>query len=134
MVYDTIPNGSHIAAAASYSNAALGYPTWVEVLTVNHRGVQVSTKSGAVNKYIQQGANPSVMANSTTANNQRLYGSVAVTSTGNAFGVVAEQGLVDRIVNWQVEDDMVDWKLVGNVNLNGTWTTSGYPKPNPSLA
>lgn len=30
-----------------------------------------------------------------------------------AFGVVGEQGTVDRIENWQVEDDMVDWKLVG---------------------
>lgn len=63
------------------------------------------------------------MANSTTIN-QRLYESVAMTATGNAFGVVVEQSYYDKISHWQVEDDMIDWKTVGDVNV--TWKTRGY--------
>ena len=59
------------------------------------------------------------MANST--GNGRSYGSVAVTATGTAYGVVKQDGQVDKIERWQVQDDMVDWSLVGNVDLGGAW-------------
>lgn len=59
------------------------------------------------------------MTNSTK--NMKRYDSVAVTAIGNAFGVVKQDGQADAIENWQVADDMLDWSLVGNVNLNGTW-------------
>lgn len=59
------------------------------------------------------------MANST--GNGRSYGSVAVTATGTAYGVVKGDGQVDSIERWQVQDDMVDWSLVGNVDLDGAW-------------
>ena len=59
------------------------------------------------------------MANSTA--NGRSYGSVAVTATGTAYGVVKQDGQVDKIERWQVQDDMVDWSLVGNVDLGGAW-------------
>ena len=59
------------------------------------------------------------MANSMS--NKKVYGSVAVTATGNAFGVVKQDGQVDAIRNWQLADDMVDWSLTGNVDLGGAW-------------
>lgn len=55
-----------------------------------------------------------------------------MTATGNAFGVVAAQGYFDKISNWQVEDDMIDWETVGDVKV--TWKTSGYTSSNESLA
>lgn len=118
-VYDNISFGSPIAAASSYANLTSGFENWIEVLFISHRGVQVNTWSGAINDWLEFNANPSVMANSTS--NPKLYGSVAVTATGNAFGVVKQTGQMDKIENWQVEDDMVDWKLVGNVDLGGAW-------------
>lgn len=59
------------------------------------------------------------MANSTT--NKRTYGDVAVTAIGSAFGIVKKNGQTDGIENWQVEDDTVDWKFIGNVDLGGAW-------------
>lgn len=124
-IYDDIPNnGSFIAAASSYSNATTGYPTWVSRLAISDRGVQISAKSGALNKWVQKGVNPSVMSNSTT--NRRNYGSVAVTAMGSAFGVVSEQNVVDRIEHWQVEDNTVDWKLVEDLDLGDSWKTSSF--------
>ena len=81
--------------------------------------MQVNTWSGAINDWLQLSMNPSVMANSTA--NQRQYESVAVTADGNAFGVVKQTGKTDMIENWQVEDDTVDWKLVGKLELGGVW-------------
>ena len=49
------------------------------------------------------------------------YGSVAVTAIGSAFGVVRREGQVDGIENWQVQDDMVDWSVIGYVDLGGVW-------------
>lgn len=49
------------------------------------------------------------------------YGSVAVTATGSAFGVVKQDGREDGIEHWQVEDDTVGWNLIGNVDLRGAW-------------
>lgn len=54
----------------------------------------------------------------------KFYHSLAVTATGNAFGVVSEQGVIDKIENWQLQDDMVDWTLIGNVDLGDSWKTS----------
>ena len=52
--------------------------------------------------------------------NKKIYGDVAVTATGNAFGVI-QDGQADGIENWLVADDMVDWSLIGNVDLGGAW-------------
>ena len=62
---------------------------------------------------------PSVMANSTS--NKRVFEDVAVTSFGDAFGVVKQDGQADAIEHWLVEDDRVDWSLIGNVDLGGAW-------------
>lgn len=117
--YDAIPSGSPIAAASSYSNVSTGFETWIEVLSVSNKGIEVNTWSGAINNWLEQYNNPSAMANST--GNRRSYGSVAVTATGTAYGVVKQDGQVDGIVRWQVQDDLVDWSLVGNVDLGGAW-------------
>ena len=50
-----------------------------------------------------------------------MYGDVAVTATGNAFGIVIQDGQADGIEHWLVADDMVDWSLIGNVALGGAW-------------
>lgn len=117
--YNTIPAGSPIAAASSYSNVSTGFETWIEVLSVSSKGIEVNTWSGAINDWLEQYTNPSAMANST--GNRRSYGSVAVTATGTAFGVVKQDGQVDRIESWQVQDDTVDWSLVGDVDIGGAW-------------
>ena len=63
------------------------------------------------------------MANSTTGNNGgKVYGSVAVTASGSAFGVVRQEGRGDGIENWQVGNEMVDWSAVGDVDLEGAWS------------
>ena len=59
------------------------------------------------------------MANSTDS--RQSYGSVAVTAMGTAYGVVKQDGQVDKIESWQVQDDTVDWSLVGDVDLGGAW-------------
>lgn len=64
-------------------------------------------------------AHPSVMVNLTSK--KKTYRDMAVTATGNAFGVVIQDGQADGIENWQVADDMVDWSLIGNVDLGGAW-------------
>ena len=117
--YNAIPSGSPIAAASSYSNVSTGFETWIEVLSVSSNGIEVNTWSGAINGWLEQYNQPSAMANST--GNGRSYGSVAVTATGTAYGVVMQEGQVDSIERWQVRDDMVDWSLVGNVDLGGAW-------------
>ena len=118
--YNAIPSGSPIAAASSYSNVSTGFETWIEVLSVSNKGIEVNTWSGAINDWLEQYTHPSAMANSTTGNG-RSYGSVAVTATGTAYGVVKQDGQIDGIERWQVQDDMVDWSLVGNVDLGGAW-------------
>lgn len=126
-IYDTVPNnGSPIAATASYFKTTTGFSSWVERLSISNRGVQVSAKSGALDKWIQEGANPSVMANSTT--NQKRYSGVAVTAIGSAFGVVSEPSEVDKIRHWQVEDDTVNWKSIGNLNLSDSWKINKFDK------
>ncbi len=59
------------------------------------------------------------MVNSTGS--KRSYESVAVTAMGSVFGVVKQDGHVDEIEYWQVQDDMVDWTLTGTVDLGGAW-------------
>ena len=53
--------------------------------------------------------------------NGGIYGSVAVTAMGSAFGVVKQDGHADRIVQWQAQADTVDWTLIGDVDLGGVW-------------
>ena len=117
--YNTIPAGSSIAAASSYSNVSTGFETWIEVLSVFDKGFEVDTWSGAINDWLEQYTHPSAMVNSTGTGN--IYGSVAVTAMGSAFGVVKLDGQVDKIESWQVDDDTVDWTFTGNVDLNGAW-------------
>lgn len=86
---------------------------------ISNEGVEVNTWSGATNDWLEQYRHPSVMANSTS--DKKVYGGVAVTAIGNAFSVVKQDGQADAIENWLVADDMVDWSLVGNVDLGGVW-------------
>lgn len=51
----------------------------------------------------------------------KVYETVAVTAIGNGFAVVKEDGQADVIENWQLTDDLIDWNLIGNVNLQGAW-------------
>lgn len=118
-MYYSIPSGSPIAAASSYSNVSTGHETWIEVLSLSNEGIEVDTWWGAINDWLEQHNHPSVMVNLTSS--KKIYGDVAVAATGNAFGVVIQDGQVDKIENWQVADDMVDWSLVGNVDLGGAW-------------
>lgn len=118
-IYNTIPSGLSIAAASSYSRAFTGFETWMEVLSLSNKGVEVSTWSGVKNGWLEQYNNPSAMVKSTGSG--RSYGSVAVTAIGSAFGVVKQEGHVDSIETWQLRDDMVDWSLTGNVDLDGAW-------------
>lgn len=117
--YGTIPQGSSIAAAASYSQVSSGNETWLELLSISNRGIQVSTYAGATTHWLQNGVNPSIMANSTL--NPRIYRSVAVTAIGKAFAAVEDPAQPDSIEEWQVEDDLVNWRSVGKVDLGGLW-------------
>ncbi|KAL8827857.1 MAG: hypothetical protein Q9191_002938 [Dirinaria sp. TL-2023a] len=118
-IYHAIPSGSPIAAASSYSNVSTGFETWIEVLSLSDRGIEVNTWSGAINAWAQQYVHPSVMVNST--NIKGAFEDVAVTATGNAFGVLKQQGHADTIQHWLVEDDTVNWNLLGTVDLGGVW-------------
>ncbi|MCJ1466166.1 hypothetical protein MMC07_004785 [Pseudocyphellaria aurata] len=119
-IFDSIPFSSPIAAASSYSNVSTNDgPAWIEVVSLSNTGIEVDTWSGATNDWLAHNLHPSAMANST--NNVRRYGSLAVTATGSAFAVVKQDGQADSIENWQVADDTVDWSLIGNLDLNGTW-------------
>ncbi|MCJ1465170.1 hypothetical protein MMC07_003786 [Pseudocyphellaria aurata] len=118
-IYDSIPSGSPIAAASSYSNVSSGFESWIEVLSLSSTGIAVDTWSGPVNDWLIHHAHPSAMANST--NNMRSYESIAVTAIGNAFAVVKQDGQTDVIENWQVSDDTINWSLIGNVDLDGIW-------------
>lgn len=79
----------------------------------------MNTWSGAMNDWQVQYVHPSVMANSTS--NNKVFEGVAVTSIGNAFGAVKQDGQADAIEHWLVGDDMVDWSLIGNIDLGGAW-------------
>ncbi|MCJ1467254.1 hypothetical protein MMC07_005878 [Pseudocyphellaria aurata] len=113
-IYGPIPSGAHIAAASIETPDAA---TWPEILSLSAVGIKVSR---AYEKWETSDAYPMVMANITT-NNKKIIESVAVTTLGNAFAVVKQDGKADAIENWQVSNGMLDWRLVGNVNLGGAW-------------
>ena len=117
--YSPISSGSPIAAASSYTNVSSGLETWIEALSISERGIQVSTWSGEANYWLQAYNVPTAMTNSTS--DQKVYGAVAVTAMGSAFGVVKKKGQADTIESWQVADDMIDWTSGGNVDLGGIW-------------
>lgn len=95
-------------------------------MTVSTRGVQVNTRSGFIDNWVQKNVTPPVMTSTTTnSTNPKVYGSVAVTAIGNAFGIVKQDGLLDRIENWQLQDDMVNWKLVGDIDVGHRWQANG---------
>lgn len=58
------------------------------------------------------------MANSSV--NVKTYGNVAVTAIGSAFAVVGEPGN-ETLQGWMVNDDLLDWTAMGEVDLNGAW-------------
>ncbi len=111
--YQPIPFGSVIAAASSTYTLSIGYPAWIQVLSAYAGGIQVNGWSAPGGNWGPQFLRPSIMGNS----NGKIYGSVAVTAMGSAFGVVKRQGQDDEIETWQVRDDMQSWTLTGNVNL-----------------
>lgn len=117
--FNVIPSGSAIAAASSYTNVSTSQETWIEVLSVFDKGLEVDTWSGAIDGWLELYEHPSAMENAT--GDGKVYGSVAVTAIGRAFAVARQDGLVDEIESWQVEDDMVDWSLAGKVDLDGAW-------------
>ena len=118
-VYDVVPPGSKVAAASSYTNISSGLENWIEVLSISGNGVQVETWSGAINDWLLHSAHPSAMANSSI--NDKTYESVAVTAIGCAFGAVRQDGRSDQIEYWQVDDDLNDWTLIGNVDIGEAW-------------
>lgn len=60
-----------------------------------------------------------MMANAT--NHPRIYGSLAVTTIGDGFSVVMQNGSADTIEHWQVANSMLDWNFVGAVDLHDVW-------------
>ena len=112
-IYQAAPFGSVLAAASSNSTLSTGYPTWTQLLSAYTGGIQVSIWSAAGGDWGPRLLRPSIMSNS----NGKVYGSVAVTAMGSAFGVVERQGQNDEIEIWQGYDDMQSWTLTGNVNL-----------------
>jgi hypothetical protein len=117
--YAAFPPSSPIAAASSYTNISVGLESWIEVLSLSDIGVAVSTWVGELNDWKAYFAHPSPMANSSS--NARVYGSVAVTAVGSAFAVVMVEGQKNTVEEWRVEDDLLNWKFVGNVDLSGAW-------------
>ncbi|MCJ1470234.1 hypothetical protein MMC07_008879 [Pseudocyphellaria aurata] len=107
-LYGPIPPGAQIAAAA-----ALPDEDFIRVLSLSTTGIEVHVLSG------MWSANVNAMVNST--NNKKIYESVAVTAIGNAFAVVKQDGQADAIENWQVAGEATDFRLIGNVNLDGAW-------------
>jgi hypothetical protein len=90
------------------------------VLSLTNTGIQVNTWSGIKGDWSSLYAHPSTMANSSI--NQKVYGNLAVTASGNAFAVVQQDGQSVTIENWQLSDDTINWSLLGNVALDkGTW-------------
>ena len=79
----------------------------------------MSTWSGAIDDWLQQNTQPSVMVNST--DNHDVYRDVACTAAGNAFAVVTVEGQVDTIESYSVEGDLLDWNLNGTVDIEATW-------------
>jgi hypothetical protein len=105
-----MPPYSPIATATSYYSLSNGNPGWMGTLELQSTGVHNDFWTGPAG----------ALANLTT--NAQEYGSLALTATGNGFGVVRREGKIDGIVNWQLQDNAVQWSLIGNVALdNGTW-------------
>jgi hypothetical protein len=118
-IYYIVAPGTPIAAAASYTNVSTGYETWIEVLSLSKIGIEVDTWSGAIKNWLEHKTHPSAMSNSTA--NAKTYSSIAVTAIGSAFAVVSQEGQKDMIEWSQVADDMVDWTLVGKVDVGNSW-------------
>lgn len=115
-IFDPIPSGAPIAVGSSHARLSDGQQPWIEVLSLSTNGIEVDTWSRTYQW--SRGGHPSAMANST---NMKSYESVAVTATGKAFAVVKQDGQADSIESWRVEDDLINWRSTGNVDLHGTW-------------
>ena len=116
-IYNTAPPGTPIAAASSYSNTSNGFDTWIELLYLSNRGIEVNTWSGS-RGWLPGTNHPSSMSNSTA--NARSYSALAVTAIGKAFAVVTE-GQNNMIDSWQVADDTLDWTSTGTVDIGSAW-------------
>jgi hypothetical protein len=109
---------SPIATATSYYNLSNGNPGWMETIELQTAGIHNDFWYGKNSTYRHISA--PALANSTT--NAQVYGSLALTATGNGFAVVRRDGEPDGVMNWQLADDAVQWGLIGSVALeNGTW-------------
>lgn len=109
---------SPLAITTSYYNLSNSNPGWMETIELQAAGIHNDFWSGPDVSYRHVSA--SVMANSTTK--PHVYGSLALATTGNGFGVVRRDGVADGIINWLLQDNAVQWRLIGNVALdNGTW-------------
>lgn len=111
--YFVISSGSSIAAASSYLSVSTRLRTWIEVLSVSRKGIEVNTWSRAIKNWLEEHINPSVMVKPTT--NDELYEYVTVTAVGDTFGEVRQDGQANVIENWKVADNMLDWSLIGDV-------------------
>jgi hypothetical protein len=118
-IYYAVAPGTPIAAASSYTTVSEGLETWIEVLSLSNNGIEVDTWSGAINDWLEHETHPSALSNSTA--NTKAYRSIAVTAIGSAFAVVNQEGQKDMIEWAQVGDDMVDWTLVGKVDIGDSW-------------
>ena len=116
----SLPPSSPLAAASSYSTLASGSTPWLELLSLSSTGISVSSWSGATGAWLSPTV-PSTMSNATTQGTS--YGSLAVTSIGTAFAVVA-QGGKDAVQTWSLQSDYASWDVptgVGEVDLGGVW-------------
>ncbi|MCJ1429344.1 hypothetical protein MMC29_007257, partial [Sticta canariensis] len=111
-----IPSGSPIAAATSYSHVSTGLKTWEEIFTLSATGIQVRPYSGTLKIWLAFDWHPSAMANSTK--NKKSFESLAATAAGNAYAVVKQDGQADSIESWRVEDDLINWRSTGDVDLH----------------
>lgn len=117
-MYNIAAPGTPLAVASSYSNVSTGFETWIQLLQLSDQGIEANTWSGAINDWLEQYNHPSPMANSTV--NIKTYGGVAVTAMGSAFAIVNAAG-VDTIQSWQVNDDMLNWRSTGLVDVSNSW-------------
>ncbi len=117
-IYTAAPS-TPIAVASSYSNVSTGFESWIEMLSLSNSGIEVDSWSGNINDWLVHESHPSALANSTA--NPITYGSVAVTATGQAFGVVSNSGKNFTIQSWQVADDYKTWVSAGLVDIGAVW-------------
>jgi hypothetical protein len=109
---------SPIVAASSSLNVSTGYESWVEVLSLTWTGSEADSWPGAINNWSEQDNHLAPMSNITS---KVFYLAVAVTAIGSAFAVTRLLGQNDTIASWALADVMLEWKSVGNVDIDTAW-------------